>query len=329
MKKFLLLTSSLLFTTCLFSQSYRITIETLVANKIEDKFSFSMSVGDSQTKGFDGRLLAKRYRAHGFPHKVLAAEEAFKKQEKAFEEELALKPDERIKKLLLEARKNFDSIDNRMSVLDANKQTTEENIKELESLESLLSRGASSFTADYNAYLKKKELTPEDFKLKKLMNRRPRDTGDVEEIELGSFCKISILKAVEKKIYVNFDYAFSRIHSYFYSDGNNNDNTITKHPIVERFEKMNLKNMLLIVGKPYCFQFTRVSPEKARSLSDALASTGIFGSGDADKAKAEEKTADPELTALDAQGAYNSIKRKYQTEAGKVTRVVITVKEEK
>ena len=91
---------------------------------------------------------------------------------------------------------------------------------------------------------------------------------------MGSFCKIKLIKSADKKIKVSLDYAYSRIMSYFYSDGNNNGNTITKHPITERFEKLDVKDLVLTVGKPYCYQFTRLSPEKARSLSEAMAQSG-------------------------------------------------------
>ena len=50
------------------AQTYRVSVETYVGNKLEDKFSFTLEQGEKQTKGFDGKLLAKRYRAKGYQH---------------------------------------------------------------------------------------------------------------------------------------------------------------------------------------------------------------------------------------------------------------------
>lgn len=64
--------AAMTLSTCAFAQSYLLTVETFVGNKLEDKMSFSLQVGEPQTKGFDGKLLAKRYRAKGFPNKRYA-----------------------------------------------------------------------------------------------------------------------------------------------------------------------------------------------------------------------------------------------------------------
>lgn len=322
MKRFFtlfLLTSSI----ALFGQTYRVTVETYVSNKLEDKFSFSLKQGDVQTKGFDGKLYAKRYRAHGYPHRGLQEKMAIEKEEKLAKKNATLKPEERVKSMLESAKKALASAETRYSVAEGAKQSIEEKVKELEDLDALASKGSSTFTTEYNVYLKRNGLTEEDAKVEKLFRKRPRNTGDVDEIDLGSFCKMKLLKTADKKVMVSMDYSYSRIMTYFYSDGNNNDNTITKHPIVERFEKLDVNNLVLTVGKPYCYQFTRLTPEKARSLADALAQSGIFGGGDG---QASESSAKEEASPLDTEGDYKEIKRKFFSDSGKVVRVVITLR---
>ncbi len=326
MKKFLLLVC-LSFVTSVFAQSYRVTIETFVGNKLEDKFSFTMSQGESQEKGFDSKLLAKRYRAKGFPHRVLQAEEVRKAFEEKLDQEAAQKPIDRVKAWLGKAQAEFSSFDTRILTMNGKKEKLAEQIKELENLVELSSRGSASFRSSYQEYLKKYSFTDEDIKVKKMINKRPRNTGDIEEIELGSFCKITMKKSSDKKVMLDVDYSYARIHSYFYADGNNNSNTITKHPVVERFEKFGVSDLVVSIAKPYCFQFTRLSASKIQSLSDAIAESGIFGSGD--PSKPSTSVEDPELTALDAQGVYSSIKKKYASDAGRVIRMVISVRPER
>lgn len=326
MKKFLtvfFLTSSI----ALFGQSYRINVETYVANKLEDKFSFTLKEGDTQTKGFDGRMLAKRYRANGYMHKGILEKEALEKEEKLAKRRAMLKPADKVKKMLDAARKACASAETRLATAEGAKEAAEQKVKELEELESLAARGAFSFQKAYDDYMKKNGLTEADEKVEKLFRKRPKDTGDVDEIDLGSFCRIKLEKASDKKVMVSLDYAYSRIMSYFYSDGNNNDNTITKHPIFERFEKLDVSNLVLTMGKQYCYQFARVSPEKARSLSDAMAQTGIFGGGDATpSANAQATQPEVEKNPLDTEGDFKEIKRKFASDSGKVVRVVITLK---
>lgn len=326
--KFFSILLALSASCCAFAQSYLVTVETIVGNRSEDKFSFSLEKDVKQTKGFDGKLLAKRYRAKGFPHNGLAAKATLKKEEEKLAELAALKPAEVVKKYLNQAQSELESAQKRESATIGRREALEEKVKALENLDELASRGGAAFETEYNAFLKKYELTPEDIKYKKLLQKRPRYTGDIEEIDYGSYCSMKIVKATEKKVYVDMNYAYSRINGSFYSDGNNNSNSITKHPIVERFEKLGVKDLKISIGKPYCFQFGRLSPEKARSLSEALSKSGIFGGGEGEET-AQDSAKPQETSELDAQGSYAEIKRNFASDGGRVVRVVITVKPER
>ena len=327
MKKFIAL-SFLLCSSYALGASYLVTVETSVANKAEDKFSFSLSEGDTQTKGFDGMLMAKRYRAQGFPHRALDAKKELEADELKNAEMAKLKPADIVKDLLDKAVKERDLLDRRIETTQGKRDTLDEKIKSLESLAELSSRNSPGFKSAFDAFKKKYEMTEEDLKYRKILKKRPRYTGDIEEIDYGSFCNMTLVKANGKNITVNMDYAYSRILSSFYSDGNNNSNSITKHPIIERFEKLGITNLRLSVGKPYCIQFGRLSPEKNRSLSEALSKSGIFGGGGASAAQ-EAEPVEERRSELDAYGLLSEIKRKYASDGGRVARVVITVKIEK
>lgn len=326
--KFFTILFALSASCCALAQSYLVTVETIVGNRSEDKFCFSLEKDVKQTKGFDGKLLAKRYRAKGFPHGGLAARAAQKAETKKLEELAELKPAEIVKKYLEQARNELESAQKSESAAVGRRESLEDKVKTLENLEELASRGAASFDAEYNEFRKRYGLTDEDINYKKLLQKRPRYTGDIEEIDYGSYCSMKIVKATEKKVYIDMNYAYSRINGSFYSDGNNNSNSITKHPIVERFEKLGVKDLKISIGKPYCFQFGRLSPEKARSLSEALSKSGIFGGGEGEES-AGASVQPQETSELDAQGSYAEIKRNFASDGGRVVRVVITVKPER
>lgn len=308
------------------AQTYRVSVETYVGNKLEDKFSFTLEQGEKQMKGFDGKLLAKRYRAKGYQHSQILKKALEFDEDKRQESQSALKPAERVRSLLEAARKDFDMAEKRLTSCQTSKEVAEGKLRELEELDALASRGSTSFKNAYEQYVKKNELTEEDIKFKKLVRRLPEDTGDVEKIDFGSFCRMKITKAADKKVTLAMDYCYSRIMTFFYADGNNNGNTVTKQPVVERFEKLGIKNLTLTVGAPYCIQFTRPSPdEAASSLAEAMAKTSVFGG----KSPEEVAPLKAEKKPLDDQGLLSDIKRKYASQVGKVARAVITVKFER
>lgn len=315
--------------TCALAQSYLLTVETFVGNKLEDKISFSLQVGEPQTKGFDGKLLAKRYRAKGFPNKRFAEIKAAEADAKKTEEESKLTPRDVVKKLAEKTRGELAAAERACEKASAKTDSLSEKLKLLEELEELGSRNSPSFDRSYEAFCKKYELTPADLEYQKMLKKRPAYTGDIEEIDYGSFCSAKVTKAADKDVLLNINYAYSRIRSSFYSDGTNNSNSITKHPVVERFEKYGMTNIHLVVGKPYCVQFGRLSAEKARSLSEALSKSGIFGDGENASVGEESEAVADESAKLDAQGLYSEIKRKYSGEGGRVVRAVFTLKHDR
>ena len=78
----------------------------------------------------------------------------------------------------------------------------------------------------------------------------------------------------------------------------------------------------MTVGKPYCFQFARLTPEKASSLADALSQSGIFGGSDGSSTPVAKEETNP----LDTEGDYKEVKRKFSSDSGKVVRVVISLR---
>ena len=72
-----------IFACCILSASfaafaqtaYNVKVETYLAGKLDDKFEFVVKEGSPQEKGYDGRYLAKRYLAKGFPNTSLTLKE--------------------------------------------------------------------------------------------------------------------------------------------------------------------------------------------------------------------------------------------------------------
>ena len=73
--KFAIFASALLCAGVLSAQKYSVTVETHIAGKPEDKFTFVIAEGGSQHKGFDGKVLAKRYMSKGYPAPSVNMEE--------------------------------------------------------------------------------------------------------------------------------------------------------------------------------------------------------------------------------------------------------------
>jgi len=312
---------------CLHAQTYSLTVETQVGTRNEDKFSFSLSPKVAQTKGFESKLLAKRYRAQGFLSKELERQKMLEEEEKKDSDLLKMKPIDVVRDMLEKTRKESDFADHRLETAQSKKEALAEKVKELEDLLEKAARNQATFERAFAEFQKKYGINAEEMKYKQMMRKRPRDTGDVDEVEIGSFCTAAITKVSEKVAHLDVDYAYNRIASGFYADGNNNDNTVTKITVIERFSKLGVKDLKLPLGKTYCFQFARKTGEKGGSLSEAASQAGIFGGGDGSGGAAA--SVEEPKSELDAEGFLPEIKRKFPDDAGKVVRVLITVKEEK
>ena len=312
--------------------TYNITVETFVAGRLEDKFSFNLSEEKFQEKGFDTKILAKRYRAAGWIHPDIIQRDAEEKEKIAQTEQASAPkktPLEIAKEKLEELETEYSKADRRIERSRDKLAILDERIKMLKDAVEKGARNTGAFQSAYKSYLDRYEPKEEiDENYERLLRNRPKNTGDVEEVLLGSYCRMKLVKENEKSIRVDLDYAYSRVLSFFYSDGNNNDNSITKHPIFERFERLGLQNVKLIFSKPYCIQIGRPSPEEARTLQDALAATTIFSNMGGIPEGQRPAPIKPTYAAseLDAQGSYAEIKQKYALDSGKTLRVVITAK---
>lgn len=311
-----------------YGANYRITIETLVGGKLEDKFSFEMADGTKEQKGFEGRMLAKRYRIKGFDHPALKLKEQEKLLDKLLEnngkEKLTKKPidaaNERLAKLERTLRAALRRIESMQEALTPLK----DDIKELETLIGNYDRNRSTFGEKYLRYIEQKEppMSELDIKQRKAA-LYAKQRGEAEEFNVGSYCEIEIAKANATAVSLNLTYAYSRLFSWFYTDGNNNGNTTVKFPIFETFEKFDVKALTVFIGKPYCFQFARPALDGSKSMSTATEGTMLAGMG-----KDEPKVYIPSEAdnALNAEGPLSEILQKFKFDAGKTVRVIISVK---
>jgi len=307
--------------------SYDMLVETFVGGKLEDKFSFRLEDGVVQEKGFDTRIYAKRYRAEGWRPAAIERKEAEAAEAAEAEKSAAKKPLELAREKLSALENQISSNERHTEILASKSKELSEKRDALAAVIEKASRSSSAFEAAYAKYLEQYEpKDEEDIKYQKLMKRVPKNTGDVDIVDLGSFCRVKVVKSTEKSIRVNLDFAYVRILSAFYSDGNNNGNSITKFPVFERFEKFGAENVKFSFGVPYCMQFGRPSPEEARSLQDVISSSSIFAGTSAGKAQLQLQLPTYQASSLDAQGTYSEIKDNFPQDAGRTIRVVVTVK---
>ena len=317
---------------CAFSaQRYNISFETYVGGKLEDKFFFEMSNGETQKKGFEAKMLSKRYRMTGFEHPTLRM--------KAKEEELdkLLEVGGRVK---LDNKQSFEQANEKLSALERTLRINErkiesmqaalsplkDHIKELEDLVALYNRNRATFAEKYALYLDKYDppLTEADIKTRKAA-LYSRLRSDCDEFNVGSYCDLTILKATSSAILVDLNYAYSRPFSWFYSNENSNTNNISKFPIFETFEKLDVKNLTLFIGKPYCIQFSRPALDgMSKSMSKATEGTMLEGlASGSDMVNLNiPSNAD---SSLNVEGPYSDILAKFKFDGGKTVRVVIKV----
>ena len=326
MKK-LLLTTLLSGSVCALSaQNYIVKIETFVGNKSEDKIVFNMSVGDGQKKGFDAMMFAKRYRGEGYSNRILDSRRGEEKEASDEAKAKSASLEDKAKAKLSELRFQKSQLEYSVESSQIKLEDALERIKVLEGIVEKMERRLPNADKDFAAYVDKYEEreSEEDIAYRKMARKRPRNTGDVDEIEVGSYCEVKIGKGNDKAVMIDFDFAYSRPLSFFYSDANNNGNTVTKHPVYERFEKYGVKNLVLKLGETYCYQFGRLKPEEARSLQEALNSSALLG-GMSGKSGGVATVPQMPANEYDDEGPLAEIKKKHSGMGSKIVRVQITV----
>ncbi len=324
--------TALMFAVTLSAQKYSITVETHIAGRPEDKFTFVLSEGESQYKGFDGKVLAKRYMAKGYPAPSVDMAEYSNSSEKTAKKTAEAKkiaPIDEARGKLIGLKGEVTRLENQITGAQGRIGKLSTQIEDLESAIEKGEKTASLFAGEYKNYLDKYEPNAEqaekDKRIEAMFRNRPKLRGDVEEFDLGSFCAMKLLQVKGKKLLVNMDYIYSNPVSYFYADGNNNDNTIMKQRQFERFERK-IRDLVLTVNRPYCIQFERPDLTSDKTLSDAMSQTTLFSKSGTASGSAAQASESAAPSKYDAQGPYSDIRKQFPTGLAKTARIIITVK---
>lgn len=330
--KFSTFAAIMLFAGALSAQKYSVTVETHVAGKPEDKFTFVLSEGESQHKGFDGKVLAKRYMARGYPEPSVNMDEYSNEvsgKEKPAAKVAKISPVEEARAKLLGLKNEIMRLENSLAGAQGRIGRLAERAEALEAAIEKGEKTPSLFAGEYKSYLDKYEpdaaQLEKDRKIEAMIRNRPKHRGDVEEFDLGSFCAVKLLKAGGKKVMVNMDYVYSNPVSYFYADGNSNGNTILKQRQFERFERK-MRDLVLDVNRPYCIQFERPKIESSKTLSDAMEQTALFSKSGVSRGGGGEAGEGAAHSKYDAEGPYAEIRKQFPTGLARTARIIITVK---
>lgn len=332
--KFATFAAALLCAGVLSAQKYSVTVETHIAGKPDDKFTFVLAEGESQHKGFDGKVLAKRYMAKGYPAPSVNmdeyADEVSENEKPAAAKVEKISPIDEARGKLLGLKNEILRLENSLAGAQGRIGKLTEQADALESAIEKGEKTPSLFAGEYKSYLDKYEpdaaQIEKDKKIEAMIRNRPKHRGDVEEFDLGSFCAVKLLKANGKKVMVNMDYIYSNPVSYFYADGNSNGNTIMKQRQFERFERK-MRDLVLDVNRPYCIQFERPKINSGKTLSDAMEQTALFSKSGVSRGGATEASdggAAP--SKYDAEGSYAEIRKQFPTGLARTARIIITVK---
>ena len=311
--------------------AYNVKVETYLAGKLDDKFEFVVKDGSPQEKGYDGRYLAKRYLAKGFPNTSLTLKGEAKAEKEALEAEEKKSFEDRLSGLLMGARAALSSAEVALGKANDRIDNEREKVKMLEEIGALLARSEAQAKVKFKEFEQKYSLTAQDRSdAKKLARLRKLKYQDFEEFDVGSYCKMSVVKVLNKRqVRFNISYAYSKLMSMQYHDGKNSDNSITKYPIFEIYERLNTPAKITL-GKPYCIQFTRPkSILEAKTVQEAMSKSSLFSGAAAPAidASSEEKKIEKPSGELDAKGPYEKIKAQYQIRTGETLRAVFTVTE--
>ena len=235
----------------------------------------------------------------------------------------------RLSGLLMGARAALSSAEVAVGKANDRIDNEREKVKMLEEIEALLARSEAQAKAKFKEFEQKYSLTAQDRSdAKKLARLRKLKYQDFEEFDVGSYCKMSVVKVLNKRqVRFNISYAYSKLMSMQYHDGKNSDNSITKYPIFEIYERLNTPAKITL-GKPYCIQFTRPkSILEAKTVQEAMSKSSLFSGAAAvaTDSSAEAQEIEKPRGELDAKGSYEKIKAKYQIRTGETLRAVFTV----
>jgi len=330
MKKLSFAALTLAAALCASAQDYyNVEVKTYVGTKLEDTFSFVMPAGKSERKGFEGKMLAKIYKAPGFPHAIVAELE---REKKAAEEAEALASKtsdtsnyaQIAEEIYMQARKAADDLEKRAETATFRAEVAREKLNDAERMLENGKKNPAQFKTLVEAYKARHE-AKEDV--------APVSVGrknDYEEYDMGSYCDFTLTAADKLGVTFNFTYAFSRFLTWSDSGGNNNGNEMTRFPIFETYFKMIQEDVTVRFGKAYCIQFGRQNPQEARSLREALQNSVLFGNQDPSapkKLKLEDlaKLYNYGKTDLNVNGDFDDIRLRYSADAPYVVRAVIRV----
>lgn len=329
MKKFCLILAGVFAFSAAFATAYNVKVETYVGGRLEDKFAFVVKSGESQEKGYDGKYLAKRFLAKGFVNRNVELEQLRAGEAKLAEAEAEKSLSTKVEELLTAERVNLSNAEKRAEASAAQNALSTEKIAALEQIKEAFATSERSAKKLFEEFAQKYSLSAQDKKDAQKLARLSRvKYSDYEEFDVGSYCKMRAVKVLgANQVRFEISYAYSRLLSYSYHDGLNSDNSITKYPVFEIFERLHTPAKITL-GKPYCIQFTRPkSAEEAKTIQDALSKTTLFAGGAPATGSDSPVVSVPTLKhgELDAKGSFEKIQNKYSARTGETVRAVFTV----
>ncbi len=324
--------------SCIFAgaqEYYTVSVKTYVGTALEDQFSFNIQPGKTEKKGFECRLYAKGYQAQGFEHPLLAEMEKKRAEEElaaSIAKENANKKDYEL--IAEEAKKKSDELKNLINTLSRRSENTISRIEFLEKKDAALDKALEAIEKNprsAKAVMEKfAQIYEKDFIDKDPVPVADYRRADTEEYDFGSYCEFTLHDVKAGSAIFEMAYAYSRILSWAYADGNNTGGGITKFPIFENYLKIFDSTQTVKLGEEYCIQFGRQDKKTATSLHEALQGTTLFSSNDAssraqDAINSAMKIFKSNSSPLDAQGKFSEIRSRFGAQTSQTVRAVIKI----
>ncbi len=314
---------------------YTVSVKTYVGTALEDQFSFNIQAGKTEKKGFECRLYAKGYQAQGFEHPILAEMEKKRAEEElaaSIAKENANKKDYEI--IAEEAKKKSDDLKNQINMLSRRSENALSSLEFLEKKDAALDKALEAMEKNPRAAKaimeKYAQLYEKDFVDKDPVQVADYRRADTEVYNFGSYCEFTLHDVKAGSAIFEMSYAYSRLLSWAYAEGNNTGGGVTKFPIFEDYLKIFDSTQTIKLGEDYCIQFGRQDKKTATSLREALQGTSLFSSNDA-ASRAQDainnaiKIFQQNSSPLDAQGKFSEIRSRYSAQTSKTIRAVIKI----